>query len=361
MTLAKSIVNDCLKITEKDNVAINLYPHSLSLAEEVADECFRKGADVIMSLYTDKFYGSQYDHLSEENLRRPSDFCRSLTQTSTAEIFMSATYDPSILRKIDPKKIAADSEGETRAHFPLSKDRRIRTLNVGLSLVTKPRARTYGFNYEKWSKMMNAATSVDYVKLARVGRALRERLRNAQHFTVTGPGQTDISFDVSGRKWYLSDGVVDQEDMENEDLDDGLPAGTVFAAPLEDSAEGRVAFNAGTPIMGRLAKGLKWRFENGKLVSFGGDPSTAALKKMWESGTGDKDRIGYFGIGFNPKAEAGYTVNNVAYGAVSIGVGGNEFVRGKNRPGFFFLDSIVGATVKADGKTILQKGKLVPT
>jgi len=48
----------------------------------------------------------------------------------------------------------------------------------------------------------------------------------------------------------------------------------------------------------------------------------------------------------------------VAYGVVSVGIGGNEFIRGKNRPGFFTLDTIVGATVKADGKTILQKGKL---
>jgi aminopeptidase len=359
MILSKSIVDECLQITEKDNVTINLYPHNLPLAEEIADECFKKGADVIMSLYTDKFFTSYYQHLSEETLRKPSAFCRSLTETSTAEIFMAATYDPSVLRKIDPKKQAADNEGENKAHFPLSKERKIRTLSIGLALVTKPRAKVYGFNYEKWNRMMLAATSVDYGKLAKVGRALRERLRDAQHVTVTGPGQTDLSFDVWGRKWYLSDGVVDKEDIENEDLDDQLPAGTVYAAPLEESAEGRITFNAGTPLMGRLTKGLRLSFRNGKVASFGTNASTAALKKMWEAGTGDKDRIGYFGIGFNPKAETGYTVNNVAHGAVSIGIGANEFIRGKNSPGFFTLDTIVGATVKADGKTILQKGKLV--
>jgi len=361
MSLAKSIVNDCLRITDKDNVAINLYPHNLPLAEDIAVECFKKGADVLMSLYTDKFLTSYHHLLSEESLRQPSAYCRSLTEASTAEIFMGATYDPSVLRKIDPKKLAADSEGETKAHLPLSKERKIRTLNIGLALVTKPRAKTYDFNYEKRKRMMLAATSVDYKKLSRVGRALKERLRDAEHFTITGPGQTNLSFDVSGRKWYLSDGVVDQEDVLNEDLDDQLPAGALYVAPVEDSAEGRITFNAGTPIMGRLAKGLQLIFENGRVVSFRSNVSTAALKKMWESGTGDKDRIGYFGLGFNPKAATGYTVNNVAYGAVSVGIGGNEFIRGKNRPGFFYLDSILGATVKADGKVILQKGKLVPT
>ena len=340
-------------------MAINLYPHNMALAEEIADQCFRKGADVIMSLYTDKFYESLYRHLSEENLRQPSAYCRGLTKTSTAEIFMGATYDPSVLRRVDPKKLAADSEGEMRAHFPLSKERRVRTLNVGLSLVTKPRAKAYGFNFEHWSTMMRAATSVDYGKLRTLGRGLREKLMDAEHFTVTGPGKTDLSFDVSGRKWYLSDGVVDQEDVANEDLDDGLPAGSLVAAPLEKSANGRIAFNAGTPFRGRLVKGLQLEFEEGKVVGLKGDASTSALKTLWESGTGDKDRIGYFGIGFNPRAETGFTVNNVANGAVSIGVGGNEFIRGKNSPGFFYVDTIVGSTVKADGKTILQKGKLV--
>ena len=359
MPLAKSIVDECLQITDKDNVVINLYPHNLPLAEEIADESFRKGADVIMSLYTDRFFTSQYERLSEDSLRLPSAYCRSLTEASTAEIFMTATYNPAILRKVDPKKLAASNEGENKAHFPLANERKIRTLSIGLALVTKPRARTYGFNYAKWNKMMLAATSVDYGKLAKVGRALREKLSAARHFAVTGPGGTDLSFDVSGRKWYLSDGVVDKEDVQNEDLNDQLPAGSLTAAPLEDSANGRIAFNAGTPIMGRLSKGLQLGFENGRVVSLKGNASTAGVKKMWESGTGDKDRIGYFGIGFNPKAETGYTVNNVADGAVSIGIGGNEFIGGKNRPGFFNLDTIVGATVTADGKTILQKGKLV--
>jgi aminopeptidase len=341
-------------------VTINLYPHALPLAEDVAVECFKKGADVMMSLYTDRFFTSYYDLLSEESLRRPSAFCRGLTEKSTAEIFMTATYDPSILRKIDPKKLAADAIGETKAHLPLSKERRIRTLNIGLSLVTKPRAKTYGFNYEKWNGMMLAATSVDYGRLAKAGRALKEKLRDAQHFTITGPSGTDLSFDVSGRKWYLSDGVVGHEDIQNEDLDDQLPAGVLYVAPLEDSAKGRIAFNAGTPFMGRFVKGLRLSFENGRVASLRGDTRTAALKKVYESGTGDKDRIGYFGIGFNPKAETGYTVNNVAQGAVSIGIGSNEFIRGNNGPGFFYLDTIVGATVKADGETILQKGRLLP-
>jgi len=361
MSLAKSVVNDCLQISSNDNVTINLYPHNFALAEEIAEECFKVGADVLMSLYTDRFMSSVYSHLSVESLRKPSAFCRGLTEISTAEIFMTGTHDPRVLRTIDPKKLAADGEGESKAHFPLSTERGIRTLNIGLALVTKPRAKLYGFQYEKWNEMMLAATSVDYRKLARTGKALRKMLVDARRIEVTGPGGTKLSFDASGRKWYLSDGVVDREDIRNEDFNDGLPAGSLVVAPLEDSAQGHIAFNAGTPFMGRKVTGLQLTFKDGKVSNLKGGASTVGVKKNWDEGTGDKDMIGYFGIGFNPKAETGYTVNNVAYGAVSIGIGGNEFFGGRNKPGFFYVDTITGATVKADGKTILSKGKLAVT
>jgi leucyl aminopeptidase (aminopeptidase T) len=153
--------------------------------------------------------------------------------------------------------------------------------------------------------------------------------------------------------------VIDEEDMQNEDFDDEIPAGSLYVAPLEDSAQGRVAFNTSTPLMGTNVVGLQLSFENGRVVRFSGDRSIARLKRVWESGTGDKDRISYFGIGFNPHAETGYTVNGVANGAVSIGIGGNESIGGKNKSGFFHIGTLTGATVEADGRTILRRGRIV--
>ena len=359
MSLASSVVNDCLRITEKDNVTVLLYPHNLPLAEDIAEECFKKGADVLLNLYTDRYMTSYLDLLSVESLRQPSVFCRALTESSTAEVYMSGTYDPAVLRKIAPEKNAATYEGETKAHYPLSKEKKVRSISIGLALVTKPRARAYGFNYERWKRMMQAATAVDYPKLAKTGKALMDSLRDARSLTVTGPEGTNISFDVSGRRWRLSDGVIDEEDMKNENFDDQIPAGELYVAPLEDNARGKVTFNTGTPTMGTNVTGLHLSFEDGKVTRFSGDRSTASLKRNWESGTGDKDRIGYFGIGFNPRAETGYTVNNVANGAVSIGIGANESIGGKNKPGFFHSGTLTGATVVADGKTILNKGRFV--
>lgn len=147
-------------------------------------------------------------------------------------------YDPAILRKIQPEKNAAASEGETRAHFPLSREKMVRTLSIGLASVTKPRAKAYGFDYASWDKMVRSASSVDYRKLAETGRALADSLKDAGTVTVTGPGGTSLSFDVSGRPWRVSDGVVDEEDMRTENLDDEVPSGVVYTTPVETAAQG---------------------------------------------------------------------------------------------------------------------------
>lgn len=358
MSIGSLIVDKCLNITERDNVTIFFYPHNLPLAEEISDECFKKGADVLLNLYTDRYLLSYMTELTEESLRRPSVFCKTLTANSTAEIWMSGTYDPSILRKIPPKKTAAANEGEAEAHWPLSKEKKVRNLSVGLALVTKPRAKTYGFNYEKWRRMMKTSSAVDYDKLAQTGRDLMNSLRDAKSISVRGPGGTDLTFDVSGRRWIVSDGVIDERDVRNENFSDEIPAGSIYAAPLEESAQGKVVFDADSPYMGRRVQGLSWTFRDGRVAQFVGGSSTLQLKKEWKHATGDKERIGYFAIGFNPKAETGYTVNNMAYGAVSVGLGGNEDLGGWNKPGFNYVGTINGATVEADGRVVVKNGRL---
>jgi aminopeptidase len=359
MSLAERIVGQCLGITAKDNVTILLYPHNIPLAEEIADECFKRGADVLLNLYTDKYYLSYLTRLSVESLRQPSVYCRALTENSTAEIWMPGTFDPTILKKIPPEKDAASSEGEAKAHWPLSKQKKVRSIYVGTSMLTEPRAKTYGFNYQKWKRMTEAAANVDYEKLAATGRKLKASLENAKTIRIRRRGGTDLTLDVSGSKWYLSDGVIDQVDIKEENFGDEVPSGSLYTAPRQNGAQGRVIFNAVTPYHGVSLRKIQLSFRDGKVTQFFTDSASRIAREEWKAGKGDKDRIALFGLGFNPKAEPGYTSNNIVAGAVSIGIGGNADIGGKNRPGYTFVDYVIGATVQADEKTVVRQGRIV--
>jgi leucyl aminopeptidase (aminopeptidase T) len=139
---------------------------------------------------------------------------------------------------------------------------------------------------------------------------------------------------------------------------DQIPAGSIYTTP--GGADGAITFNVKTPYSGIAVGKVEWKFTEGKVVEFVGGSSAKKLRDLWEKSSGGEERIGYFGLGFNPKAKTGYTVNEIASGAVSIGIGGNELWGGTNKSGFYFQHTVTGATVTSDGKTLLKDGQLTP-
>ena len=202
--LAANLVRSCLRITPDDHVTIFFYPHTQTLTEDIAEECFKIGADVNLSAYTDRFYESYMRLLSVESLKQPSVFCRALTGVSTAIFWLAGLYDPSVFRRVPPEKSAAAEEGENAAHFPLARDRKVRSLFVGMSQVTRPRAKTYGYSFPRWQKMMAAASAVPATKLSADGRRLASLLLTSEHVHITDGGGTDLEFSIRGRRPQIS-------------------------------------------------------------------------------------------------------------------------------------------------------------
>jgi len=357
--LATNLVRDCLRIKSDDNVTIFLYPHNIPLAEEISRECFRAGADVNLSLYTDRFFEDYMKLLPEESLRQPSVFCRGLTELSTAEFWIGSPYDPVVYRRIPPGKMAADGEGETAAHLASSRERKVRSLSVALGQITRPRAKAYGFAAAAWERNVREASAVPPPRLTSDGRKLAKRLESASRVRVTTGHGTDLELSLDGRRAFVYDGVVDDEDIAAGALNASIPAGNVAIAPLESSAEGVVVFDAPQAWAGRTIRRLRWEFSGGRVTTFDGDRNAIALRQMWEKATGDKDRIASLSIGLNPKARMGFLSDPIVRGAASVGIGGNEDEGGANKPGFGHAHTLGDATVELDGTPIVRKGKLV--
>lgn len=79
--LAEKLVDQCLHVRADDTVTITMGKNMIDLAEEVSLKCFEAGADVLLNLYTDKYYWGYSNLLSIESLKEPSKFCIALTET----------------------------------------------------------------------------------------------------------------------------------------------------------------------------------------------------------------------------------------------------------------------------------------
>jgi leucyl aminopeptidase (aminopeptidase T) len=137
-----------------------------------------------------------------------------------------------------------------------------------------------------------------------------------------------------------------------------LPTGSVTVSVVEDSALGKVTFDLPVPHLGKLVHGLQWVFENGRVVAFNAEKNLDAVKPVFDRAHGDKDKIASLTIGLNPRAKTGFISDSLAKGAVTIGIGSNLDIGGKNDSDYGFEATLSQATIELDGRTVVENGKI---
>lgn len=358
--LAKSIVKESLRPKEYEVVTISTYPHTIELAEQVALECQKAGADPITLLETDEVFYGQYKNYSLENLRKTSAHCLGLAEYTQSYIWLGGPKDPGRMAKVPKERWEAANEGE-QAHTDKWLATKPKSVWTALGQVTRERATRYGFNYAAWKRTVENAIATNYKQLASLGRTTAGLLSVPVSVRVTADNGTDVSFRLAGdaRRPHVNDGVISDEDFAAENRDASLPAGDVWVAPVENSANGTVVSDVRIPQMGKLIEGLAWTFENGRVTDFAAKKNLALAQTGWEPGTGAKDMLGTFALGLNAKAKAGYLHNSIVAGTVTLGIGDNRNYDGANKSSYQFYNFQSSATVEIAGKSVIEAGRWV--
>src|SRR3989442_1549408 len=230
-SVARTVVKDVLRIKENEPVLISAAEHTVDLATEVALECYKVGADPAILYQNDALYYGQFKHLSEDQLRLTSAHCLGLAEYVRSYVDLSAAKDPAPMAKIPKSKFAAYFHGED-AHHEKNLEKRPKTASIGLSLVTRERARTYGFNYAAWKKNVQDAISVNYAAMAKMADLVKGLLLVPHNVRLTADNGTNLTFRLPGssRPVDVTDGVITDEDVASGTLGDvstNLPAGAV--------------------------------------------------------------------------------------------------------------------------------------
>ncbi|HYS70894.1 MAG TPA: aminopeptidase [Thermoplasmata archaeon] len=358
--LAKSIVQGSLRPKEFEAVLIACVPHTMELAEQVAIECQRAGADPGLWLDTDAVFYGQFKNYPLDNLRRVSAHCLGLLNYMDSYVWLGGVRDPSGMARVPRERWAAYSEGE-QAHSDKSNEKKTKNVGVGLGLLTRERAKAYGLNYATWKTQMEAAIAVNYGQLETLGRTVAGLLEQPVGVRVTADNGTDLRFRLAGgaRRAHVNDGAISEEDIAAGNWDANLPAGSVEVAPVEESANGTFVANAPTPQYGKLIEGMAWNFRNGRVVDFAAKKNLALAQTGWETATGQKDMLGTFGLGLNRKAKPGFLNTGIVAGSATLSIGENRSSGGTNRSSFAAFGFETAATVEVAGKTIVQDGKWV--
>ena len=357
-SLADRVVNTSLRIRPDDTVLIDTWQHTIPLADEIAFECKKAGAQPITLLNTDQLNWRVLAKIPIEYLRKRDRHALRMLDETSAAIFINGPENPATYRKIEAARLAATFENY-QAFSEKLREKKIRSAYLAIGQVTKPRAKTYGYNYLQWKRLVESASNADNGKMAQTGKKITTILGNGKQVEVTSDQGTSLRLEIGPYGARTEDGIVDEEDLDKGLYFTSIPTGIVAAAPVETSAEGTVYSDLPRAQVGRLIKGLKWEFQNGRLVKSTAKQYPEAFQNLYDNARGDKDQIASLTIGLNPQNKPmGFLNDELGLGVVSIGIGENRAIGGNNNSDFEFSTAMAKATVKVDGRPLVEKGKL---
>jgi len=146
-------------------------------------------------------------------------------------------------------------------------------------------AQQAGMSTEQFEDFFFDVCTLDYSKMQPGMKALAALMDKTDRVEIKGPG-TDLRFSIKGLQAIPCGGKHN------------IPDGEVFTAPVRNSVQGYVTYNAPTIYQGTAFDSIRLEFKDGKIVQATGS-NTERLNQILDSDPGAR-YIGEFALGFNP-------------------------------------------------------------
>ena len=146
-------------------------------------------------------------------------------------------------------------------------------------------AQQAGMSTEQFENFYFDVCTLDYAKMQPGMAALAEWMMRTDKVEIKGPG-TDLTFSIKGIPALPCGGKHN------------IPDGEVFTAPVRDSVQGVISYNAPTIYQGTPFDSIRLEFKDGKIVNATAN-NTKRLNEILDSDEGAR-YVGEFAIGFNP-------------------------------------------------------------
>ena len=289
---AELLVGYCTAVEPGDVVAVNVGSEALPLARALTRAVLRAGGRPLLRISYPQFEADLVTLASDDYLAAEPTVELEEIRRTDVYIRVDAPSDLRALQGADKGRIARLAKHRES----VQRHRVAHTRWVGTLYPTVAAAVSAGMGLDDFEAFVFGAMYLDEDDPVAHWRALRdlqatliERLSRARTLRVVKDG-TDITLSVAGRTWINSDGKRN------------MPSGEVFTGPIEDSAQGTIAFDLPSSVGGALVSGVRLRFEDGVVVEASAEQGEDLLRAQLEVDPGAR-RLGEVGIGTNAKIQ----------------------------------------------------------
>jgi aminopeptidase len=291
--LAAILVRYSTEVRKGDVCVIQSTTNAEVLVQAVYEEILRAGGLPIMQLSTEGAAPAFYELAADHQLEWIPPTAQWVADNADVRIAIMADTNSRELSQVDPKR----QQRVQKARKPLM-DASMKRSAAGdyrwcLTLFpTHAYAAEAGMSLARYEELFYAAclaTDPDpvtaWARQSDEVKRLAEWMQGKEEVHVKGPG-TDIKLGVAGRTFIPCFG------------DRNMPDGEFFTGPIEDSVEGEVSFSFPAAYGGREVSGVRFRFEDGRIVDASAEQGEEFLSETLDTDDGAR-RLGELGIGTN--------------------------------------------------------------
>jgi aminopeptidase len=285
--LADILINHSTRLTSGERLLIDCFDlDDSTLPRLLVQKAARKGALPLVETRDTRMLRELIKHGSEEQMRLYGEY--ELYRMERMQAYIALRGARNINEMAD---IPAEKLNLYNTHYlkPVHFECRIKkTRWCVLRLPNASMAQQAGMSTEGFESFYFDVCNLDYGRLQRTLRPLAERMDAAREVHVTGP-ETDLRFSIGGIPVVACAGEMN------------IPDGEVFTAPVRDSVEGHVRFNAPTIYQGSSFDGVRLEFAAGRIVHADCTSGDAKkLRRIFETDPGAA-YVGEWSIGCNPR------------------------------------------------------------
>jgi aminopeptidase len=280
--LAKLLVEYSIRLKPKETVLIEAF----DIPDEMTAALIRAARDAggvpFAQVYHARVNRALALEASDRQLNIMASHELARMKKMNAYIAMRGSHNITELADIPPEKMQLIG----KKMRPVQDQRVKRTKWVVLRWPTPSMAQLAGMSTEAFEDFFFDVCTLDYRKLQPGMKALKGLMERTDRVQIKGPG-TDLKFSIKGIPAVICGG------------DRNIPDGEVFTAPVKDSVEGQLTFNAPSIYQGTAFDSIELNFKRGKIVKASSN-ETEKLNKILDSDAGAR-YIGEFSLGFNPR------------------------------------------------------------
>ena len=346
--LAGLLVERCIDVQPGWNVNVIGNPEARPLLDAVSGQIARRGAYALLRVrFTTPGDLAWMGAASEELVSSLGSIEIDGWEKLDAYVVILAPANTRDGSDVDPKKLALRQQALRPHTEPFLTDSRPW---VGCYFPTQGVAQDAGMSLSQFEDFYWGAMLVDWEALRRDMERIAAHFDAADEVHVVGQ-ETDLRFSLAGRK-----GKIDA-------LGANMPGGEVFYSPVEDSAEGVIAYSEYPACyLNHEVEGVRFRFEGGKIVEASATADEEFLVAMLDADEGAR-RLGEFGIGCNPGIQE--HMRNTLFdekiaGTVHLAIGqGFAQLGGSNTSGVHWdmvKELRAGGRIELDGKIVQENG-----